>query len=184
MKTVSLLAALSLPLAASREHDRMQRKLDAIEQRRLPRGSVTVFTPREINAWAEEEVPKTVPRGLRQPRVELGWNSATGYALCDFLAMQQGHGQPPNWFLSRLIEGERPVTVSVGIQSAAGQATVSLRRVEISGVAATGTALDFLVKTFFLPLYPDAQIDRPFRLDYDIDRLEVRPDGVRVILRK
>jgi hypothetical protein len=44
--------------------------------------------------------------------------------------------------------------------------------------------LDFLVKTFFLPLFPSAKIGEPFDLGWNIDRVEIRPDGIRVTAKK
>ncbi len=35
-----------------------------------------------------------------------------------------------------------------------------------------------------MPLYPDAKINEPFELGDNIDRLDVRPDGARVILKR
>jgi hypothetical protein len=61
---------------------------------------------------------------------------------------------------------------------------VDLTRVEVSGVAATGSVLDFLVKTFFMPLYPTAHIGEKFEIGYNIDRMDIRPTGVRVAMKK
>ena len=86
--------------------------------------------------------------------------------------------------LGALIEGERPLTISVRLESGGGRCTVYLTRVEVGGVSAEGALLDFLVKTFFLPLFPDAKINEPFDLGYDMDRVEIRPDGIRVTIKK
>jgi hypothetical protein len=42
--------------------------------------------------------------------------------------------------------------------------------------------LDFLIQNFVLPYYPDAKIGQPFELAHRIDRLEVRPGEVRVVI--
>ena len=44
-------------------------------------------------------------------------------------------------------------------------------------------ALDFLIQNFLLPRFPDAKIGRPFELGHGIDRLEVRPNEVRVVIK-
>jgi hypothetical protein len=74
--------------------------------------------------------------------------------------------------------------VSVRLESGGGRCTVHLTRVEISHAVASSTVLDFLVKTFFMPLYPDAHINEPFDLGDDIDRIDVRPSGVVVTVKK
>ncbi|PYT13158.1 MAG: hypothetical protein DMG59_21315 [Acidobacteria bacterium] len=175
--------ALALP-AADPLYESARAKLDRIEARKAKPGSVIVFPPAEINAWARVRVPEIVPEGIRDPRVELGVDAGTGYALVDFLKMRHAKGYETNWFVAKLIQGERPLKVSVRVTSGGGRCTVYLTRVEISNVAATGSVLDFLIKTFFLPLYPDAKINEPFDLDYDIDRIDVRPAAVRVTMKK
>src|SRR5271155_1067077 len=175
--------ALLLP-AADRLYEAAQTNLAPIESRHVPRGSVVTFTPQEIDAWARVKVPETVPEGMRDEHIELGPGTATGYATVDFLKMRQAKGQPTNWFMQKLIEGERPLKVSVRLESGAGRCTVYLTRVEISNVGANATVLDFLIKTFFMPLYPEAKINEPFDLDYDIDRIDIRPKAIYVTIKK
>ena len=125
-----------------------------------------------------------MPEGIRNPRATLGTDTGTGEALVDFLKLRHAQGEATNFFLRKLIEGERPVKASIRLQSGGGRCTVFLTRVELSNVVADGTVLDFLLKTFFLPLYPDAKINEPFDLGYDIDRIDIRPSGVRVTIKK
>jgi len=49
---------------------------------------------------------------------------------------------------------------------------------------ASGPVLDFLIKTFFLPLYPGAHINERFEIGYNIDRIDIRPTGVRVTMKR
>jgi len=162
----------------------MQAKLDRLDQHGYKPGETVIFTPQEINAWARAEVPKAVPEGIRNERVELGTDAATAYALVDFLKMRQGKGKSTNFLIAKLIEGERALKVSVRFASGGGRCTVYLTRVEIGGVVAEGSVLDFLVKNFFMPLYPDAKINEPFELGDNIDRIDLRPDGARVTLKR
>ena len=73
--------------------------------------------------------------------------------------------------------------ISVELKSGNGFATVFLRRVQISGVSASGSVLDYLVRTFFRPLYPEAHIDESFEMGHNMDRIEVRPDAARVFIK-
>ncbi len=146
--TAFVLARASAPSA---DYTSAKRKLASIQAQHLPPGSVVTFTPREIEAWARIEVPKEIPEGFRDPGVQLREGSGTGRALVDLLRMRHAKGQETNWFVSKLIEGERPVVASIRLQSAGGWCKVDLTRVEISGVAATGSVLDFLVRTFSCP---------------------------------
>ncbi len=159
-------------------------KLHSIEEGKARRGSVIFFSLQEINSWALYMVPQIVPEGIRNQRVTLGTDAGTAYALMDFLKMRHARGNATGWMMERLIEGERPVTISIRVQSDGGQCTVNLTRVEISGVAATGSVLDFMIKTFFMPLYPSAHINEKFEIGYNIERIELRPPGVRVTIKK
>ena len=170
--------------AADPLYESAQHKLDAIESRHVKRGSVVTFSPAEINAWARATVPTIVPEGIRDEQVELLEQSATGYAMVNFLKMRQAKGEETNWLMARVIEGERPLKVFVRVESGGGRCTVYLTRVELSGAAANQTVLDFLIKTFFMPLYPDAKINEPFDLDYDIDRIDITPKAATVTIKR
>ena len=178
--------ALLLALGASPTDsgaESMRRKLDSLNSGHARPGSVVGFTSAEINAWARHELPAIVPEGVRQPRVELASGAATGYALVDFVKLRHAQGQESNWLVRKLIEGEKPVKATARIQSAHGQATVFLQRVEIGGLAVSGYTLDFMIETFFLPLYPNAKINQPFELNDNVDRLEVRPGEALVFVK-
>jgi hypothetical protein len=160
------------------------RKLDIIQSGRAKPGAMFVFTSAELNAWVRVKAPMVVPEGLRQPRLEMGNGTATGYALVDFLKLQHGAGIETNWLVSKLIQGEKRLMATASIQSANGRATVHLIRVEIGGLAVSGATLDFLIDTFFRPLYPDAKIDEPFELSDRVERIEVTPAEARVYIKK
>ena len=183
IRRVVLLAASCL-WAADPQAASVTRKLDILESGKAKPGAVYVFPVADLNAWARVKVPEVVPKGMRQPRLELGPNRATAYALVDFLKVREGAGVETNWLVSKLIEGEKRVKVSARIQSARGQATVYLERVEIGGLAVSGSTLDFLIHNFFMPIYPNAKIDEPFELADRIDHIEVTPAEARVYIKK
>jgi hypothetical protein len=177
------LASLVAPAWADPLASSVQHKIDLIQSGHAPRGSVFSFSARELNAWVRYKVPQVVPEGVRQPRLELGKGDATAYALVDFVKVRQGQGQSTNWLIAKLIEGEKPVMVKARIESARGRATVFLERVEIGGLAVSGTTLDVLIRTFFLPFYPNAKIDEPFDLVGGLDRIEALPNRARAVMK-
>lgn len=161
-----------------------QRKIDAIQGGQSRPGSIVVFSLAELNAWARYKVPIMVPEGVRQPRLELGKGTAAAYAMVDFLKVRQGQGEETNWLIAKLIEGEKAVKVNARIESTGGRATVFLQRVEIGGLAVSGNTLDILIRTFFLPLFPNAKINTPFELVEPVDRIEVSPSEARAVMKK
>ena len=160
-----------------------RKKIDDIESGRAKANAVYHFSAPEINAYAREELQEIVPQGLRNPSVELAAGTAIGSALMDFLQMQHAKGVKMNWLMEKLLEGERPVRAVIESQSKDGRAIVYLRRLEISGVAASGPVLDFLIHNFFRPLYPNAHINEWFDMGYNIDHVDVGPNSVRVYIK-
>jgi hypothetical protein len=171
-------------LAGDQYFQSAEAKLDKIENGKPKPGSVIFFSLQEINSWARYKVPEIVPQGIRNQRVTLGAGTGTAYALMDFLKMRHAEGKATGWLMTHLIEGERPVTVMIHLESSGGYAQVDLTRVEISGAVASGTVLDFLIKTFFMPLYPTAHINEKFEIGYGIDRIDIRAAGVSVTMKR
>ena len=156
-----------------------QQKFDLIESGRLRAGSHVELSPGELNAYAAAAAPV----GVREPRVALtSPGQATGTALVDFGKVRRSQGYHPGWLMSKLLDGERPVSVTARIRSDAGRATVDVQRVEISGIAIDGRTLDFVIQNFLLALYPNAAVGRPFELGHNIRKLDVEPRAVSVYI--
>jgi hypothetical protein len=179
-----VLAAASLTLnAADPALESANAKLEKLTSGKGKPGEVVFLTPVEINAWVAAKVPEEIPQGIRDVRIELGTDAASASALVDFVKVQQSRGKSTGWAMA-MMAGERPLKVSIRVASSGGKITVYLTRVEISGVSMEGAGLDFLIKTVFLPLYPDAKIGEPVDLDYKIDQVQIRPDGLRITIKK
>jgi hypothetical protein len=179
-----VLLGLLIPLlgAPSSDYLSAKRKLDLIESDKLRPGSRVTLTAKELNAYVVNEVAESYAQGVREPKVELGNGSATGAALIDFLKLRQASGKESGWVMQKLLAGERPVRVTARIKSGSGRAVVDVERVEISGVAIDGKMLDFLIRNYLIPQFPEAKIGEPFELAHNVDRLEIAPDAVGVVL--
>jgi hypothetical protein len=175
-----LILAAALGGAAYDYYASAKQKFDSIEAERLPSGARVLLTIPELNAWVAREAPA----GVRNPRVRVaGRDVATGAALIDFGKLERSAGRQPGWLMSKLIDGERPVSVTARVHSSAGRATVDVQRVEISSITIDGRTLDFLIQNFLLPMYPDAIVGRPFELRHRIDRIDLSPSAVTVLLK-
>lgn len=168
--------------AAAPDSQAVARKISLIEHDRLRPGSSVVLTSEELNAYARQEVAEVAPGGVRSPRLELGTGAATASALIDFGKLRRAEGKPPGRLLGYLLDGERPVTISAHIRSSGGTATVDVQEVQISGVTLEGPLLDFLIRNYLVAAYPNAKVGQPFELGHRIDRLDVQPSEVRIVI--
>jgi hypothetical protein len=177
-------ATLALWATAPSDYQALIHKFSLIEHDRLKPGSRVVLTPAELNAYARQEVAEVAPDGVRDPRLELGLGTATATALIDFGKLRRAEGKPPGPIMAYLLDGERPVTIIARIRSAGGTATVDVQQVEISGVAIEGILLDFLIHNYVMQAYPSAKVGQPFALGHRIERLDVQPSAVGVVIGK
>jgi hypothetical protein len=165
--------------AAYTEYATCQKKFDLIESGHLHGGSHIELTPGELTAYAAA----VAPPGVRNPQLHLtAPGMATGSALVDFGKLRRSQGYKPGWLMSKLLDGERPVSVTARIHSEAGHATVDVQSVEISGMTIDGRTLDFLIQNFLLAMYPTAAVGRPFELGHNIRKVDVLPRGVIVYM--
>jgi hypothetical protein len=176
---IALLLGLATLGAAPNDYLSAKQKFDSIEDGRLKAGARVELSVRELDAYAEQSVPV----GVRDPRLQLpAPGVATGIALVDFGKLRRALGYQTGWLMSKLLDGDRPVSVTAHIHSAGGRATVDIQRVEISGIAVDGRTLDFLIQNILLPLYPEAVVGRPFELGHRIEKLDVGPAAVAVLI--
>ena len=181
------LAAFTLPLllySSRADYSSVEKKFALIENDRLKPGSRVTLSQRELNAYLVEQVPQVAPQGVRDPKIELGAGTATGSALIDFVRLRSAQGKPPGWLMRQLLQGEHPVTVTAQVQSGGGRATVDVQRVEVSGIVVEGRMLEYLIQNYLLPYYPEAKVGEPFELRHRIDRIDVQPARVDVIIKK
>ncbi|MGE5567913.1 MAG: hypothetical protein ACM3S5_02645 [Rhodospirillales bacterium] len=180
----SVALAAVLPASETPEYLAAQKKIDLIRQGAVPAGSAVILKKAELNAYVAREVRLVAPEGVRNPRLELGNNFASAFAHVDFAKLQRSQGQTPGWLVETLLTGERPVRVDARIRSGKGRAVVDVEQVVISGVAISGSALDYLIRNFLWAYYPEAKVGKPFELAHRIDRLEVSPAEVKVVIAR
>ena len=181
---VALVSLAGFAGVSQKDYLSAKRKFQAIDKQPPKPGTRVTITSAEINAYVQAELPKVAPPGIRDPRVEMqNNNTATGRAIVDFVKLRSAQGKSVSWMMRKLFEGEREVAVTTRIQSGKGQATVDLERVEVSGIAIEGAALDFLIDNYLKPNYPNAKIGRPFALHKHVDRIEVARGVAYIITR-
>jgi hypothetical protein len=156
-----------------------RQKVDLIESGRLLPGARVDLSLPELNAFVEKEAPV----GVRNPHLVLTEpETVSGTALVDFGKLRRAQGYQPGWLMSKLLDGERPVSATARIRSGGGKVTVEVERAAISGVEIDGGTLDFVIQNFIVPFYPEAMVGRPVAMGFRIDRLQLVPAGVAVLI--
>jgi hypothetical protein len=169
--------------AASRDAVLVSRKLEAIESGRLRPGSRVDFSVSGLNAWIREQASQYFPGAVSNLRLDLDKGAATASGDVDFVKLgQAANGESPGWIMRNLFSGERSVVVRAHIASARGSARVDLDRVEISGVAIEGRALDLLIRSYVRPTFPEVKVSEWFRLADRVDHLSISRPGVSVFI--
>ena len=179
-----MLACAAVALAAAPAVTGARAKFHALAIGAYPRGSRVPITMRELNDYLAAEIPVMIGPGVRHVRIETATgNIVRGTADIDFLKVRQAQGEKPGWLLSQILDGERPVAITVRLTSAHGTARVDVLKVEISGAVAEGKTLDFLISHFVVPTFPDIKIGKTFIMAYNIDQIEIQPNQAVVVLR-
>ena len=156
-----------------------RQKVDLIERGRLAPGARVDLSVGELNAFAAKEAPA----GVRDPKLVVnGPERVSGTASVDFGKLRRAQGYEPGWLMSKLLDGEHSVSATVIVHSGGGKVRVDVDRVSISGVELDGKTLDFIVRNFILPFYPEAMVGQPVQMGFRIDRLQLAPAGVGVVI--
>lgn len=156
-----------------------RQKVDLIESGRLLPGARVDLSLGELNAFAAKEAPV----GVRNPKLVLADQGVvSGTAMVDFGKLRRAQGYEPGWLMSKLLDGERPVSATARIHSGGGKVTVEIQRASISGIEIDGGTLNFIVENFVVPFYPEAMVGRPVAMGFRIERLQLAPAGVAVVI--
>jgi hypothetical protein len=182
VKGLLLAAAAAITMASGFDfYTSARQKVDLIESGRLRPGARVDLSLGELNAFAVKEAPE----GVRNPKLVIAApDTVSGTAQVDFGKLRRAQGYEPGWLLSKLLDGERPVSATARIHSGGGKVTVEVQRASISGLEIDGKTLEFIVQNFIVPFYPDAMVGRPVEMGFHIDRLQVVPAGVGVVIGK
>jgi hypothetical protein len=179
---VKILAILLL-LAAD-DFPSIQRKMDDIVKEHTRPGERIYMSLREMNAYLYAQAQAIAPKAVHNTKVEVAEGWGTVSATVNFLELNKVRGGQSNWVMEKLLDGERPVRVSVHVLSEHGKARVNVDRVEVGGAAISGAPLDYLIQSYVVPQFPNAKVDQWFTMDHHMDRIDIHPSGVTVVIGK
>lgn len=181
--TVKLLLAILL-LVAGDDFSSIQRKMDDIVKEHTKPGDRIYMSLREMNAYLYAQAQAIAPKAVRNTKVELRDEGGTASAMVNFLELNKARGGQSNWMMEKLLEGDRPVKVSVKVLTNRGKVRVDIERVEIGGAAIAGAPLDWLIQNYVVPQFPHAKVDQWFTLEHHMDHFEIHGGGATVVIGK
>jgi hypothetical protein len=176
-------ALLFTSLSAADPQKSAELKIKSIEMNRWPPSRAIFFSESELVTLGMAEISRDAPGAVSRPSLKLHPGGGVASAVVDFDKLQKlsaSSAGGSNWLMSRLLAGQHDVSVSLEIASANGQMKVHPTEVNIGGAVASGSMLDFLVNRVVMAYYPQAVINRPFRLSNNLDRVTVTPAGATV----
>ena len=173
-----LIAAASIALGQAALHRSIEQKFAIISEDRAAPGARFHITAAELTAYARRQAEEVAPGAVTDAAISLSPEHAEATGSINFLRLR-GTDRPEG-FLDKLLDGERPIRVRVRIQSANGYARVDVERAEISGIPIEGPALDFLIREFVLPNFPDATVGEWFKLRHRVDHFALTPGAADI----
>jgi hypothetical protein len=178
---VKILFAILL-LVAGDDFSSIQRKMDNIVKGHTRAGDRIYLSLREMNAYLHAQAQAIAPKAVRNTKVELGEGGGTASAMVNFLELNKARGGQSNWMMEKMLEGDRPVRVSVKVLTNRGKVRVDVERVEIGGAAISGAPLEWLIQNYVIPQFPHAKVDQWFTIEHHMDHFEIHPAGATVVI--
>lgn len=173
-----------LLLLATDDFASIQRKMDEIVKEHVKRGERIQMPQRELAAYLRAQADAIAPKAVHNTKVEPFEGGGNVSANVNFLELNKARGGQSNWMMEKMLDGERLVKVTVHVQTEHGKARVNVDRVEVGGAAIQGAPLDYLIEHYVRPQFPNAKVDQWFTMDHRIDRIEIHPAGVTVIIAR
>jgi len=136
------------------------------------------ITELEANSYLHFELSSALPAGVSQARLTFQPGRVHGSVLVDFDKLKEGLRTPPHPIADFLLRGEHTIVVEGTASGANGIGEFRLERVMLDGVPLPQLVVEFLIEHYLRPRYPNAAIDRPFRLPYSIDSFRAETGSV------
>jgi len=136
------------------------------------------FTELEANSYLAYEFSDTIPSGVSEVRLRFQPGRVGGSAVVDFDKLKEGLRTPPHPIAEFLLRGVHTIEGDGAASGSGGIGEFRLERVLLDGVELPRVVIDYMIEQYLFPRYPNAPIDRPFRLPYSIDSFRAETGSV------
>jgi hypothetical protein len=148
-----------------------QKKVNLIQYHPNVGPRVVSFSSAELVALGRKLFESEVPGVITDPGLQLSDGGATATMQIDFGKLDRIASSPLSW----LLRGPHLVVISVQVSSSHGTMRIHPTEIRFGSVSLTGATLEYAIDNVLLPYYPDAIVDRDFRLSPALDRIQVTP---------
>jgi hypothetical protein len=168
--------------AADTLADRALEKFETIANERVAPGSSVSFSVDEVSAWVLEEQQRTASAGIRNLTLSFDQNVVYFDCIVNLVALSASLGSPLDPLSALFVAGDSPLRVGVSVNSSDGFAKLNLVQLNYGGGPAPDMIRQRMVGTF-LSAYPKVKLNQRFPLSYNVDRVQLQPDGVEVSVK-
>jgi len=114
-------------------------------------------------------------------RVEFQPNRPQGWAEVNFDQLKNRFPTASNSVVDYFLQGTHTLGVEGTFYSSNGMGRFDLETVTLDGITLPRSVVDFLMEHYLKTRYPNAAVDRPFRLPFSIDRISVETGSVLMV---
>lgn len=176
LATCALLAEAARHTPAYTSMDRKISTLESNADNQHAQPQTTVLTQDELNAYFREGGVQ-IPKGLSDVRFNLREGVVRGSSKVDFDTLAAGHGGG-NPLYSILFTGTHDVDVDARASGSGGHGTVTVQTVKLDGVEIPKSALEYLIRYYVRPRYPQVGMTSVFKLPAKIDSAQIQQGRV------
>jgi len=177
------LAAAGALLGGDGLYESANRKVQQIAADQAAPGSTIHLSPEEVNALVRGKIREKKIEGITNPKVELGEGKGTWSGVVEFAKLPQLAGLRDNFLIGSFLQGAKPVSATLRLESGGGKATIDVEQVTIGETQFTGSVLGFLVEKLILEDFPNAKLGEPFDLEHNVEEIRIQPDGILIKIK-
>ncbi len=177
------IAAAAMLVGGDGLYQQANQKVEQIVADKAPPGSTIHLSPEEVNALVRGKIREKKIEGITDPRVELGEGRGTWSGVVEFGKLPQLAALQDNFLIGSFLQGAKPVSATLRLESGGGQATIDVEQVKIGDKEFSGSVLGFLVEKLILDDFPNARLGEPFELEHNVEEIRIQPDGILIKIK-
>ncbi len=159
----------------------LQQKIDAVKSAEQnphhKRGSSRIeLSEGELESYLLYSLKEDIPAQIDTAGVQLGQDSISLDTQITFVSNATG-----NPMVDALVGGTHNLFLKGRLVGSQGRGKFDLQEIRVDGIPVPNILIQALFKKYVKPKYPDADLNEPFDLPYNIDGLKLEPGKATVV---